>query len=109
MINYTSPEDTARLDEALSCLRRLPQLCLDNSLVGFDLESVKAFDLDLFWKITLKQRQIEDAIAISPEELLVLNYEWLILIREGRRVQNDRLEKRIFDPNFPSSWYERKG
>ncbi len=102
-------ENSKRLYEALACLRRLPQLCLDNSLVGFDLESVRAFDSALYSKIQLKVRQIEDAIAISPEDLLVLNYEWLMLIREGRRAQNDRLEKRIFDPNFPSSWYERKG
>lgn len=108
MINYTSPEDTARLDEALACLKRLPQLCLDNSLKGFDLDLVRAFDPDLFSKIQVKQSMIETATAISPEDLLELVHEWLMLIKEGRRAQNDRLANRIFDPNFPYSWYERR-
>lgn len=101
-------ENGKRLDEALALLRQLPQLILDNSLVGFDLDSVEAFDGDLFMQIRLKQNLIETAVAISPEDLLILNFEWLMLIKKGRRAQNDRLEKRIFDPNFPHSWYERK-
>ena len=102
-------ENSKRLDEALACLRRLPQLLLDNSLKGFDLDLTRGFDPDLFSKIQVRQSMIETATAISPEDLLKLNHQWLMLIEEGRRAQNDRLANRIFDPNFPSSWYERKG
>jgi len=107
-VDDTQTENSKRLYEALACLRRLPQLCLDNSLKGFDLESVRAFDSDLYFKIQVKLSNIEDATAIALEDLLELVHEWLMLIREGRRLQNDRLEKRNFDPNFPHSWYERR-
>ena len=108
MIN-TMLEDSQRLDEAQAFFRRLPQLLLDNDLKGFDLEWVRGFCPDLYSQIKVKESLIENSSQISLEDFLELNFEWLMLIKEGRKRQMDFDEQRNFPKDFPrNSWYERR-